>query len=82
MLSQKPDKRRLTGRVWGLALVALLALLALLASIVGAWATAATVFLVTPVIAGTCFAAIQFWLFAASHSNETEAQRQAAETTP
>jgi predicted Zn-dependent protease len=68
----------LTGRVWGLTLVALLALLA---SIVGAWATAATVFLVTAVIAGTCFAAIQFWLFAASRSNETEAQRQAAETS-
>ncbi|MFP6741253.1 MAG: ATP-binding protein [Alphaproteobacteria bacterium] len=68
----------MTGRVWGLTLVALLALLA---SIVGAWATAATVFLVTAVIAGTCFAAIQFWLFAASRSNETEAQRQAAETS-
>jgi hypothetical protein len=49
-----------------------------LVSIIGAWAPAATVFLVTAVIAGTCFAAIQFWLFAASRSNETEAQRQAA----
>ena len=67
------DNRQLTGRVWGLALVALLA------SIFGAWATAASVFLVSAVIAGTCFAAMLFWLFTASRTNEAEAQRQAAE---
>ncbi len=66
----------MTGRVWGLALIAVLVLLA---SIVGAWATTATIFLVIAIVAGTCFAAMLFWLFAASRSSDAEAQRRAAE---
>ena len=75
-MSLEPNNRRLTGLFWGLALIAVLVLLA---SIVGAWATTATVFLVIAVFAGTCVAAMLFWLFAASRSGDAEAQRLAAE---
>ena len=76
MLPLTPDNRRLTGRVWGLALATALVLAA---SMVAAWATAAPLFLVVAAIAGIALAAKLFWLFAASRWGAAEAARQAAE---
>ena len=76
MLSLTPDNRRLTGRVWGLALATALVLAA---SMAAAWATAAPLFLAVAAIAGVALAATLVWLSAASRWGAEAAARQAAE---